>query len=88
MRGKGLVAGIELVADKATRRAFDPKKAIGAKATTLCQEEGVILRNLGDTMAVCPPLIITEGEVDDMFARLTRALDRAEAMVRKDGLRD
>ncbi len=48
----------------------------------------LILRNLGDTMAVCPPLIITEGEVDDMFARLTRALDRAEAMVRKDGLRD
>ena len=88
VRGKGLVAGLELVADKATRRSFDPKKAIGAKVTTLCQEEGVILRNLGDTMAVCPPLIITEGEVDDMFARLTRALDRAEAMVRKDGLRD
>ncbi|PSC05484.1 aspartate aminotransferase family protein [Alsobacter soli] len=88
VRGKGLVAGIELVADKATKRAFDAKKTVGAKATSLCQEEGLIVRNLADTVAVCPPLIIKQDEVDEMFAKLTRALDRLEDHVRQAGLRD
>ncbi|WP_460450956.1 aspartate aminotransferase family protein [Alsobacter sp. SYSU BS001988] len=87
VRGKGLVAGVELVADKATKRAFLAKQAVGAMATSLAQDEGLIVRNLGDTIAICPPLIIKDGEVDEMFAKLTRALDRLEAHVRRDGLR-
>lgn len=87
VRGKGLVAGIELVADKTTKRAFDIKKTIGAKATNLAQQEGLIVRNLGDTVAVCPPLVINAGEVDELFDKLTRALDRLEAHVRSEDLR-
>ncbi len=87
VRGKGLVAGLELVADKATKRAFDAKAGVGNKATLMAQEEGLIVRNLADTVAVCPPLVITEGEIEDMFDRLARALDRTEALVREQNLR-
>ncbi|MFO1148735.1 MAG: aspartate aminotransferase family protein [Alsobacter sp.] len=88
VRGKGLVAGLELVADKATKRSFEAKSAIGAKATQAAQDEGLIVRNLADTVAVCPPLIIREDEIDDMFDRLVRALDKLEAHVRAEGLRN
>ncbi|MHB2168734.1 aminotransferase [Alsobacter sp. R-9] len=87
VRGKGLVAGLELVADKATRRAFDAKAGVGNKATAMVQEEGLIVRNLADTVAVCPPLVITEAEIEDLFDRLQRGLDRTEAFVRQNNLR-
>ena len=47
------------------------------------KENGLILRALpGDSVGICPPLIITEAEIDDLFDRLTRALDGAqEALV-------
>ncbi len=86
-RGVGLVGGIELVADKATKRAFSPKQGVAPKTVVFGQEEGVIVRAIGDTLAICPPLIIKADEVEDMFDRIGRALDKAEAWVRKEGLR-
>ena len=87
VRGKGLVAGLEIVADKASKRSFEAKQAIGAKLNMMAQEEGLIVRNMGDTVAVCPPLVISEGEIDELFAKLGKAFDRAEAYVRAEGLR-
>jgi 4-aminobutyrate--pyruvate transaminase len=87
VRGNGFVAGIELVADKGTKAAFPAKVAIGAKAVAMAQSEGVILRNLGDTLAICPPLISTTDDLDDLFARIGRAIDKVEAMVRREGWR-
>jgi 4-aminobutyrate--pyruvate transaminase len=76
-RGFGLVGGVELVSNKRSKGAFDPKKAVAARAVQFAQEEGLISRALGgDTLALCPPLIITEEEIDEMFDRVTRALDR------------
>ena len=43
------------------------------------QEEGLVIRGIGEIMAFCPPLIITETEIDEMFARFGRALKRLEA---------
>jgi 4-aminobutyrate--pyruvate transaminase len=87
VRGKGLVAGLELVADKTTGRAFLPKQMVGAEAAAAAQREGLIVRNLGDTIALCPPLIISESEIDELADKLTRALDRAEAWVNANGLK-
>jgi len=87
VRGKGLVAGIELVADRPTKRAFEARRAVGARAVAFAQDEGLIVRNLGDTIAVCPPLVITPAEIDEMFDRLDRALARTEEWVRREGLR-
>jgi 4-aminobutyrate---pyruvate transaminase len=86
-RGVGLVGGLELVADKATKRAFSPKQGVAPKTVVFGQQEGVIVRAIGDTIAICPPLVITAAEVDELFDRITRALHKAEEWVRKEGLR-
>jgi 4-aminobutyrate--pyruvate transaminase len=75
-RGIGLVAGLELVADKGSKSSFDPKAGVAAQAVRFAQDEGLIVRFLvGDVVSICPPLIITPNEIDELFARLTRALD-------------
>jgi 4-aminobutyrate---pyruvate transaminase len=85
VRGKGLVAGVELVANKVTKANFAPARAVGARATAAAQSEGVLLRNLGDTLALCPPLIIRAPEIDELFDKLERALDHLNtALVLED----
>ena len=76
----GLMGGVELVADKASKRAFDPKKGVGPQMSRLIEANGAILRALGDTIGVCPPMIITEAELNELFDRLEASLDQAEAL--------
>ena len=78
-RGIGLIGAIEFVANKETKAPFPQPGKVGTRLQDLCQEEGVILRGIGDTIAFCPPLIITEKEMDEMFDRFDRALTRLEA---------
>jgi len=81
-RGLGLVGGIELVADKRSKRSFEPKAGVAAQAVRFAQQEGLIIRYLaGDVISICPPLIIAPGEIDELFARLARALDRTASWV-------
>ena len=75
-RGIGLIGGLELVRDKTSKEAFDPAMEIGGQVYALAQEEGLIIRALGDILAVCPPLIISDDEIDQLFDRLGAALDR------------
>lgn len=86
-RGLGLIGGIEIVAEKASKRQFDAKRAVAAKCVSHAQEEGLIVRALmGDRIALCPPLIITEDEIDEMFDSLVRALDRTADWIKREGL--
>ena len=87
-RGVGLVGAVELVADKATKRSFELSQLVGARAVQFAQDEGVILRAMGDNVGMCPPLIIKEDEVNQMFDMLERALDKTEAWVEKENLRN
>ena len=75
-RGIGLIGGLEFVADKATKAAFAQPGAVGARLAELCQEEGLIIRAIGDIIAFCPPLVIEPGEIDEMFDRFGLALAR------------
>jgi 4-aminobutyrate---pyruvate transaminase len=75
-RGLGLVGAVELVADKATKRAFDGKLGVTARCAQFAQEVGLIVRALADSVAICPPLVITPAEIDVMFDRLATALNR------------
>ena len=87
-RGVGMLGGLELVADKPSKKSFPAKAGVGARAVAYCEEEGLISRAVGgDTVALCPPLVIDEATTSEMFDRLTRALDRTEAWVRRDGVR-
>ncbi len=76
-RGLGLIGAVELVADKKTKRSFAPKLGVGPRAVGFAQEEGLIVRFLaGDVVSICPPLVIAPAEIDELFDRLGRALDR------------
>ncbi len=86
-RGMGLVGAIELVADKRTKQNFDPKRGVAVKCVGFAQAEGLIVRSLAnDRISLCPPLIISEAEIDELFDRLGRAVDRTAAWVRQEGL--
>ena len=85
-RGVGLLGGLELVKDKRTRQSFDGTIGMGAKVVALAQAEGLIVRAVaGDTIGICPPLIITEGEVHALFDMLEKALDGAYVWARSEG---
>lgn len=87
-RGVGLIGALELVADKPSKRSFAPPQGVGGRAAAIAEQEGLIVRALGDSIGFCPPLIITEAEIDEMFDRFSRALGATEAWVAKEGLRD
>ncbi|MEO1794313.1 MAG: aminotransferase [Pseudomonadota bacterium] len=76
-RGTGLICGLELVADKATKTSFPASKGVGAKVVSFAEDEGLICRAIGgDTVALCPPLIINGAQINEAFDKLGRALDR------------
>jgi len=73
----GLLGAIELVADKATKKSFDPTKQVAATVNAFALEEGLIVRPLlGDRIAFCPPLVIDEAEINELFDRFERALKK------------
>ena len=86
-RSVGLLGALEIVADKTTKRSFEPKHAVGMACVNFLQDLGVISRAMGDAIPFCPPLVITADEIDEMFDTVEVALDKTEAWVRKEGLR-
>jgi 4-aminobutyrate--pyruvate transaminase len=84
VRGVGLVGALEFVSDKASKEAFDPKVGFGAYFQGQAESEGLIIRAIGDTIAVCPPLIIVEDEIDELLGCLGRALDATTAWVNQN----
>lgn len=79
VRGIGLVAGVEVVADKATRTAFAKERGVAARCVAHAQAHGMISRNIGDTIAVSPPLIVDRAGVDIIAATIRKALDDTHA---------
>ena len=74
----GLIGGLEVVEDKASKQAFEASKKVAAFVAKRAQEHGLIVRPLpGDIVACCPPLIISEAEIDQFMDRLGKALDDA-----------
>ena len=73
-RGIGLIAALEIVKNKGTKENFDPYGKVGKQIAEICQKNGLIVRAIGDVIAICPPLIITEEQVDEMFDILEASL--------------
>ncbi|HJT05970.1 MAG TPA: aspartate aminotransferase family protein [Stellaceae bacterium] len=86
VRGVGLITAAELVRDKASKAPFDPKQAVGPLFAARAQEHGLIVRAMGDSIALCPPLIITGDQIDEMLRRFGQALDDTAAAVSRPGL--
>jgi 4-aminobutyrate--pyruvate transaminase len=83
-RGVGLIGAIELVPDPKARTPFAAPGVVGLYCSDRCLEQGLIVRNMGDVIGFCPPLVITDSEVDELFDRFGRALGATAAWVRKD----
>jgi len=79
VRGLGLVAGIELVRDRATKELFEASAGAARRVWLAALEEGVIVRPLGgDVLAISPPFVITNEQIDKIVLVLDRALTRVE----------
>ena len=82
VRGVGLIAGVELVADKETKQSFEPGRKVGAIFDDRARRLGLLVRPLAsDVIAVCPPLVISESEIDTLLERFAWALDETQAAV-------
>jgi putrescine aminotransferase len=80
VRGLGLVAGIELVRDRDTKELHDATVGVARRIWLDALEQGVIVRPLpGDVVAICPPFVISEQQID----RIALVLDKAIARIAK-----
>ncbi|CAH1693508.1 Uncharacterized aminotransferase y4uB [Hyphomicrobiales bacterium] len=79
IRGRGLLAGVQLVASREPRRFLDPALKVGPRIATAAEQQGLFIRAIGDIIAICPPLIITEVEIRTLAARLAFAVREVEA---------
>lgn len=75
VRGKGLMALVEVVEDKASKKTFDAARGIGEQLMKVSREKGVIVRCNDTGFAIAPPLVITEAEVDQLVNALAETLD-------------
>ncbi|HEX4232759.1 MAG TPA: aspartate aminotransferase family protein [Caldimonas sp.] len=87
IRGRGLFLGVELVADRSTKAPFDPALKLHAKVKASAMANGLLVYPMGgaidgqrgDHVLVAPPFIISEGQLDEVVARLAAAIDTALA---------
>ncbi|MBV6422707.1 MAG: Putrescine--pyruvate aminotransferase [Steroidobacteraceae bacterium] len=84
-RTLGLLGALELVPAKPARRFFGNRGEVGTVCRDLCVENGVISRAVRDTMIAAPPLVITPAEIDELVARVGRALDQTAARIAREG---
>lgn len=74
VRGRGLMGALEVVADRDSKTAYPPELAVSERVANACMDHGLICRPLGQAIVLCPPFILTDAQMDEMFARLDQAL--------------
>ena len=74
VRGVGLLGAIELVQDKATRKRYEGR-GVGMICRQFCFDNGLIMRAVGDTMIISPPLVISKDEIDELVTKARKCLD-------------
>ncbi|MDH4607874.1 aspartate aminotransferase family protein [Pseudomonas sp. BN102] len=79
-RGVGMVAALELVKNKKTRERFEG--GVGMLCREHCFRNGLIMRAVGDTMIISPPLVISKDEVDELVTKARKCLDLTLAEVK------
>jgi adenosylmethionine-8-amino-7-oxononanoate aminotransferase len=87
LRGRGLFQGLELVADRATKKPFDPKLKLHARVKQEAMARGLMVYPMGGTVdgtrgdhvLLAPPFIIDSAAVDAIVERLGDAIDAAVA---------
>ena len=81
-RAIGLIGAIEFISEPGSNKTPDPSRKVAAKIQQKIQDAGVILRSLpGDSLAFCPPLIIEDGQIHEMFDKIDSVLARIDFQV-------
>ena len=78
VRGRGLIGAVELVADKSLEVPAEPTGKLGAAMNAILLEKGLISRPMYDAMALCPPLIVTEKQIDTIVETMAASLDELQ----------
>ncbi|QEU04656.1 aspartate aminotransferase family protein [Pseudomonas oryzihabitans] len=82
-RGVGMVAALELVRDKKTRSRYEG--GAGMLCREHCFRNGLVMRAVGDTMIIAPPLVITPESIDELVTLARLSLDQTHELLRKRG---
>ena len=85
-RGVGLIGAVHIVADKASRAPLPPAAGIGPLIQQRAMDRGLLIRAAPDAVFVCPPLIITKAEIDELAGALSAALDDGYAEAVRRGV--
>lgn len=87
VRGVGMLAAVEFVADRATKRCFDPSLKVGARLSGAARKLGLITRAMphGDILGFAPPLVLTTGEAEEIVAITRAALDDVADQLTREG---
>jgi adenosylmethionine-8-amino-7-oxononanoate aminotransferase len=86
VRGQGLMACVECVADRDSRNPLQLDKDVGRRIDAHCQELGLLVRPLINMCVMSPPLVITRAQIDDMVAILREGISRTMEDLRREGV--
>ncbi|OWY10960.1 aspartate aminotransferase family protein [Thioclava sp. F42-5] len=81
LRGVGYMWALEAVKDRESKTPFDGSLSVSERIANACTDQGLICRPLGQSVVLCPPFILTEPQMDEMFEKLERALKKVFAEV-------
>lgn len=86
VRGVGLLGAIEFVADRQTKRRFDPQLKVGARISKAARDRGLIARAMphGDILGFAPPLVVSEAEIDEIVDLAYRATKQVMDELRRN----
>ena len=82
VRGLGFLGAFEIVADKETRAQFEPSGSTGPLCRDIAANLGLVMRAVGDSMIISPPLIMSKGQIDELVDLAGKALDKTLEQVR------
>ena len=74
-RGLGMVGALELVKNKNTKTSYPSDQNVGAICRDFCFNNGLIMRAVGDAMIICPPLVISHSEINELIEKAKLCLD-------------
>ncbi len=88
VRGEGLLAAVEFVADPGSKKPFEKSQKVAAKLAMACAEEGVICRAMphGDVLGFAPPLILTPAEADEIVDKVSSGVKKGFDRLIADGV--
>jgi putrescine aminotransferase len=81
VRGVGLMAAIELVQDKEQHKNYPTDLGVGGICRDFALANGLVMRAVGDSMIICPPLVISKAEIDELIEKTQKSLDQTLAQI-------